>query len=637
MQARDSKDKQESEPRRETRGLNPNQVRAVLARFGHVDELLRSVEQIGRSDLLGLAAQRPDLSPDEVRLVLSFVAQARRRMLTALDRLGIPRPAPTVSARWSAQTALGFADIAMAELSPGALRGYGEVDPDAVPELDALVTDLRALLTRGTALLHELEPGQLRERVTGLTGSAGEVLRGIERISRENGLAEIRPLIEAAAERATATTFDIGVFGLVSSGKSSLINALIAEDLLPIGTIPVTAVPLRIGYGDLAATVHLAEGGVHHIAVADLAAYATEEANPENRRGVQAIEVTAPGVPVGLRFLDTPGIGSLSRSGPAQAFAWLPRCDLGLVLVAAGSPVGGDDLALVTGLARAGIACRVLLSKSDLLSAADLKRSLAYLRAQLDQALGPGHPVAVDSVSTLPPKRAALASLQREVLNPLAARHVTAARAALRSRLHRLVATTAAALAGRQESADGRAAELQRVLAAARQVIDRETKRMRVTPQAVRDQTVALVMAAWASGQNGATVLRQVLLRTAGDALLAIREAVDGARRGAGAAADGRRLPPLFDPEFLNALPELTPPAGVKRLLSRTVATRRLEAVVEPMSRTLSRYADRLVAWGRGSLDELGIASGDTLVPPVALTEDLARLDGLVDQEPEPA
>lgn len=70
-------------------------------------------------------------------------------------------------------------------------------------------------------------------------------------------------------------------------------------------------------------------------------------------------------VPAGLRFLDTPGIGSLSQSGPAQAFAWLPRCDLGVVLVAAGNPVGTDDLALLTGLTRAGITARVLLSKSD--------------------------------------------------------------------------------------------------------------------------------------------------------------------------------------------------------------------------------------------------------------------------------
>lgn len=625
-----------SRPGKDTGRLNPNQVRAVLARFTHVDQLLGSIEQVARSESSPFAGKRGDLSPDEERLVLSFVAQARRRMLAALDRLGVPRPEPTVSARWSAQTALSFADIALAELGPGDLKGYGDLDLEAAAELDALVTDLRALLGRGTALLHERDPGALRERVAGVPGAAGDVLREIERISRESGLAEGRPLIEAAAERAVATTFDVGVFGRVSSGKSSLINALIGENLLPVGATPATAVPLRIRQGALAATVHLTDGSAGVIAVADLADYATEERNPENAKGVRAIELQAAGVPAGLCYLDTPGLGSLSRSGPAQAFAWLPRCDLGLVLVAAGSAIGADDLALVIGLSRAGIWCRLLLSKMDLLSAGELQESVAYLRRELDHALGPGHQVTVQPVSSLPAHRQALAALRRETLEPLAVRHASAARDALRARLHRLVAATAAALAGRRESTDERVAQLQRAVASARQEIDRETKRLRVTPQSVWDQAVAAVTAAWTSGQDGAAVLRQTLLNTAGEALLAVREAVDAARRVAGAGADRRRLPPLFDPEFLETLPELKPPAGVKRLLSRAVAARRLEPVAGPVSTALDRYADRLAAWGRGSLDELANGTGDAAAPPAVLPEELARLDRLVDAGPEP-
>lgn len=626
-----------SEPSVKVAHLNPNQIRHVLARFSHVDELLRSIEQVTRSDLSPFSSERPDLSPDEARLVLAFVAQARRRMLAALDRLAIPRPEPNVSARWSVQTSLGFADLALAELGPAELKGYGDVDPDAAAELEALATDLRSLVGRGVALLHEHEPGQLRERVAGLAGRVGEVLRALEQISRERGLAEVRPLIAATTERATATTFDVGVFGRVSSGKSSLINALIGENLLPIGATPVTAVPLRIGHGGLAATLHLADGRTRAISVAELAEYATEELNPQNRRGVKAIELSAPGVPTGLRFLDTPGIGSLSQSGPAQAFAWLPRCDLGVVLVAAGNPVGIDDLALLTGLTQAGIAGRVLLSKSDLLSAPDLKGSLAYLREELEGALGPGHTVSVQSVSSLPTQRDTLAELHREVLEPLAAQHVAAARDALRLRLHRLITFTAAALAGRRESKGARVVELQRALAAARQAMDRETDRLRVTPGSMLDQAVGAVTSAWASGRDGAPVLRQVLLGTAGDALLVVRSALDGVRRIAGTAGDGRRLPPLFDPDFLDALPPLPPPAGVKRLVAHTVATRRLENLAQAAASALGRYADRLAAWGRAGLDEVATASAEPTPESISLPDDLLRLDELVESELGPA
>jgi hypothetical protein len=43
-----------------------------------------------------------------------------------------------------------------------------------------------------------------------------------------------------------AKSFEIALFGRVSSGKSSLLNAVLETNLLPIGVTPVTAVPTRI-------------------------------------------------------------------------------------------------------------------------------------------------------------------------------------------------------------------------------------------------------------------------------------------------------------------------------------------------------------------------------------------------------
>lgn len=78
--------------------------------------------------------------------------------------------------------------------------------------------------------------------------------------------------------------------------------------------------------------LYLVDETQREIGVAALPEFATEEHNPENRLGVRAIEVTASTVTEGLRLLDTPGGGSLNANGPASAFPWLPRCDLGLVV-----------------------------------------------------------------------------------------------------------------------------------------------------------------------------------------------------------------------------------------------------------------------------------------------------------------
>lgn len=612
--------------------FTPSQARYVLAAIAHVDGLLQGMERLAADERSPFTAERNDLAPDEARLLRSFTALARQRLLAALDQLGIPRPEPARSARWSIDTALTFADIALGDLSTGRLRGYGAVDPGAARELEALADDLRSIVARGKALLHERDAGGLAERIAAITGPVGDVLRSVEQASTTHALVAVRPLLAAAAERAASTTFDVGVFGRVSAGKSSLINAIVRADLLPVGATPVTAVPVRVAHGAEAVAVDLLDGRRLAVGREGLEAYATETRNPQNRLGVRAIEARAPVVPVGLRLLDTPGVGSLSASGPAQAFAWLPRCDLGLVLVAAGSPVGREELALVTGLRGAGIACRVLLSKADLLDAPEVEEALRYVRGELSGVLGSGHDVAVHPVSARAAHAAVLDALRREVLEPLAADHELAARAALRARLHRLVDATAAALAGRDAPNDvdvdaahraGRAAE----------AVHRVTDALLGAAPGLLDRASEAVAAAWQRGEDGAPAARQVLVSGASATLAAVRSIVDALSDGEAGESAGARVPPLFDPELLDALPDLAAPGAGRRLLGRRAALGRLQPLAEPLATALARYASRLDAWGMARLEERGgRESGTVPAAPGDAGPALARLHALIEQ-----
>lgn len=613
-------------------GLNQNQVRRLLATFGHVDSLLRDIERVSHEDLSPFAQERADLAPDEARLLRSFVTLARQRMLAALDRLGIPRPAPSSSARWSVGVALAFADISLSEINEASLRGYGEVDPATAAEIAALIADLRALLERGKALLHEHDPGGLAERLAAVPGTAGEVLRTLERISAEHGFAELRPLISAAAESILSSTFDVGIFGRVSAGKSSLVNALVGQPVLPVGVTPVTAVPIRIAHGPPSATVTGVDGRVQPIDLADLQEYATEQRNPRNVKGVQAIEVRVPGVPPALRLLDTPGVGSLASSGPAQAFAWLPRCQLGLVLIAVGTAVGHDDLALVTGLVRAGISCTVLLSKADLLTPSEVDRTLAYVKGELDSALGAGHGVEVRAVSTLAGHDASLAQLRSGVLTALAADHDAMAKQALKVRLHRLVAAAAAALNGSRSGATPRL-EIYRARAAAAEVIRRETDQLASATQRIIMEAAEALLRAWTEDEDPAQAVRRSILDSGARALAAIRAAIDEVRRSSGeeASMEERRLPPLFDPAFLGTLPPLAPPPIARHLLGRRRALARLESLSLPLREALSLYAARLYAWGMAQVEEIGEPDIAVELADRPTSAELARLDAMID------
>lgn len=617
--------------------LNESHQRHLLATFSRVDQLLRRIEQVVSGNPAPFGDVRADVPPDEARLLLAFVGVARDRMLAALDRLDIPRPAPAVSGQWSIEIALHFAEIALSELRVETLAGYGAVDHATAREVEALGVDLRSAIRRGRALLHERDPGGLAERLAGIPGHVGEILRTLERLSAEHGIAEVRTLLDAAADRAGATMLEVGVFGRVGAGKSSLINALVGASVLPVGATPVTAVPVRIERGEAAAaTVRQDEGGVLAIPLDKIAAYVTEAHNPHNRLGVRTVDITMPTAPEGVRFVDTPGVGSMTTSGPAQAFAWLPRCDLGLVLMQAGSPIGREEVALIRGLTHAGIGCLLLVSKADLLEGTEADEVAAYAGRELGTMGARGGRLDVRLISTRPGHSARLEEFCHEVLEPLARDRTGLAERGLRTRLHRLVSIVAAALGGRRVASDEHNLSMARVRNQQAEAIARETAWLATAGPSVLKRTAGAVVEAWSRGEFGVTVVRRLVLDVAADSLAAVRAAVEAAQVARPALPDegGTRLPPLFDPEFLDRLPTLAPPRIGRRLLGPAMAAWELRPIAAPLTSALQRYAGRLRMWGLARLDEVTAAGWESAgSEPAHLPETLAHLDALIDQQ----
>ena len=81
------------------------------------------------------------------------------------------------------------------------------------------------------------------------TGYDVALLRLIEQLVTRHGLVEFRPRIDSLASRLEDNNLEVALFGRVSSGKSSLLNALLSTDVLPVGINPITAVPTKLRYG----------------------------------------------------------------------------------------------------------------------------------------------------------------------------------------------------------------------------------------------------------------------------------------------------------------------------------------------------------------------------------------------------
>jgi len=180
------------------------------------------------------------------------------------------------------------------------------------------------------------------------------------------------------------------MFGRVSSGKSSLLNAILETDVLPVGVTPITAVPTRLAYAESpSVNVWFANRSPERYEISLLPEFVAEQLNPGNEKHVTRIVVQlgSPRLRDGITFVDTPGLGSLATRGAAETLAYLPRCDLGVVLIDAGSTLTPDDLQTIQILYDAAIPATVLLSKADLLTAQERSRVIEYVKDHIRKEL----------------------------------------------------------------------------------------------------------------------------------------------------------------------------------------------------------------------------------------------------------
>ncbi len=615
--------------------LNEHQARRIKSTFAHVDGLLRDVERLAHAHSSVFSTEQPDLSEPESRMLLSLVKAGRARMLATLDHLHLPRPRATLSSRWSVMTSFRFVDIALSELTPQTLRGYGAIDTESSAEVEAIASELRELMARGREVLGPQHGEQLRERASQVRGPFGEVLRMAESLSTSLGLVEVRGLIAAAAERATTDTIDVGIFGRVSSGKSSLINALVGVPLLPVGATPVTAVPLRVVHGPDLVRVFFADGHDEVIGAERLPDYATESGNRDNVRRVRSILIRTPHLPLGLALLDTPGVGSLSQSGPAQTFAWLPRCDVGIVLVAAGTPLGRDEVALVGGLTHAGIAVEVPMSKSDLIPESERTSAIEYVRRDIAQATGSAD-IRVRAMSVVPGEDQALVRWRDDDLLPMVATRQELSDVARTRRARAPLGALNAALMGRG-ALEPSTVEEHRGRNAMAHEIELVTDELGSSADTALDQAAQAAVVAWREGSDARDAARRALLDGPNAALLRARAAADSVLEQTVAAAlndAARRIPPLFDPPFLDTLPIEASPGALDRLLSHSRARHHLAPLRPELAEAYGTYGNRLRAWALERLREnaerhqASQSRATTLVPP-ALREFAALVDAL--------
>jgi GTP-binding protein EngB required for normal cell division len=423
--------------------LNNAQSRSILCGFLGIHRRMAELEVLHHPGERASAFSEyvNDISPTEAKVLQDYFARIRIAMLGHLKELDIPLDIRPMSRRWAIQTGLQSVSIAVAELRPSKLRGYGELSQEAPSLMTKICEDLDRLIDQIITYLRQGLGSDLQAHLSRLVAAHVdmETLASLEQVVARWQLVEFRPAIEMIVNRVENPCFEVAVFGRVSCGKSSLLNHIAGIDTLPVGVTPVTAVPTRLVSEDVpSVTISFAESRSRDVGLEHLWEYASEEGNPGNSKHVTRIlvKLPAPRLREGIAFVDTPGVGSLSLAGGAETLAYLPRCDLGVVLVDSASTLDREDLELLRALYGAGIPAMVLLSKVDLLSPGDRVRMMDYIHAQIRRECGLELPV--NPVSTVGADQSLLTAWFEQELAPLLDRHRTLAEESLKRKIAHL-------------------------------------------------------------------------------------------------------------------------------------------------------------------------------------------------------
>lgn len=182
--------------------------------------------------------------------------------------------------------------------------------------------------------------------------------------------------------------FHLVVLGAFKRGKSTLINALLGDPILPTAIIPLTSVVTILTYGErLNIEVHFLNGQRRRISQSELVDYITEKGNPGNRKGVQEVEITYPSEYLrdGVRIIDTPGVGSVYSHNTEVAYNYLPQVDAAVFVVTVDPPLSQAEHEFLHDIRDYVHKLFFVLNKIDYVDEAERREALEFT-AQMLQA-----------------------------------------------------------------------------------------------------------------------------------------------------------------------------------------------------------------------------------------------------------
>lgn len=252
-----------------------------------------------------------------------------------------------------------------------------------------------------------------------------DALRSLATLSREMGAAQLGDRLESEiAHKLEVDRFHLVVVGEFNHGKTSFVNALLGDRVLPVGVTPTTAVVHHIEWGESPEVTRVDRDGSSKRLGLDALESFSARAKPGAE--VKYLEIKWPTQILADRIVlvDTPGVNDLSLTRAEITYGYIPRSDAVLFVLDAGQPVKESERQFLEeqllGKSRDKIV--FVVQKSDLWNDAERAEALDYVRSRLGEVVDAPKVFAVSAQAFFDgmPERSGLSELSEHLTRFLA-------------------------------------------------------------------------------------------------------------------------------------------------------------------------------------------------------------------------
>lgn len=182
--------------------------------------------------------------------------------------------------------------------------------------------------------------------------------------------------------------FHLVVVGEFNHGKSSFVNALLGQAVLPVGVTPTTAAIHQLKYAEIPeATIVSPSGKRESIPFEQTRSFAVGGAKSADDVDYLEVGFPAPLLKERIVLVDTPGVNDLSLQRADITYSYIPRADAVLFLLDAGQILKESERQFLNEKLLKASRDKIVfvITKWDILDENEKKEALAYARTQLAQ------------------------------------------------------------------------------------------------------------------------------------------------------------------------------------------------------------------------------------------------------------